>query len=378
MFNRTFSEFEEGFIRSDSNLNRLQKKCILSNIIKLHEYDKNISRILVACFDYISDEYKIYIPTNDDFAIAKVNEMGIKFYLDFDEDYIRELESLFLDDNYEFKYYDIYYLKNLCNADLKDIKTKYPNIRISTIRNVLMYIDKDKLDEIFTFLNDKSDDFQINYCKLITPVVIDVTTDKGIYCYDIFTGCLLNEDRFCPYNHYDDLNVYEYVWKYDSECKNLNDTYYKTNNTKYIECFNTYFYELLNKYKDVLDDKLIEFLCRIKECSLNHIPEVTGSIVRENIYETVSYYGGDDDREAACCPGSYLVYEEKKVGEKNVSTLDFKEREFSKIKELIENIFKMFIDGNIDYKRLMEYGENGLILDILSIFDKGMVLEYGN
>ena len=28
-------------------------------------------------------------------------------------------------------------------------------------------------------------EFQINYCKLITPIIIDVTTDKGVYSYDV-------------------------------------------------------------------------------------------------------------------------------------------------------------------------------------------------
>lgn len=378
MFDRIISEFEESFIRSDSNINRSQKISILNNIIKRHEYDKSLIRILVACFDYIDDKYKKYIPTNDDYGIVKVNEMGIKFYLDIDEEYLRKLESLFLEDNYEFKYYDIYYLKNLCNMDIKDIKMKYPNIRISTIRNVLMYIDKEKLDDTFTYLNDKSDEFQINYCKLITPIIIDVTTDKGVYSYDVLTGCIIDDDKFIPYNHYDGLDVYEYVWKYDSECKSLKDKYYKTNNTKYIEYFNTYFEELLNKYRDMLNDKTIELLCRIKECSLNYIPEVTGSINREDIYETVSYDVGDYDREAACCPGCYTVYDERKIGSKNVSTLNFKEDNFPKIKELIESILKMFIDDNIDYKKLMEYSENGLVLEILSICEKGKVLEYGN
>ena len=302
MLNETFSEFERKFLSYESDMDRTQKIHILKYIIKKHGYEQPLIRILAACFDHIDDKHKIYLPTNDDFAIAKVNEMGIKFHLDFDEDYLRELESLFLEDNYEYKYYDIYYLKNLCNMDLKYIKMKYPNIKICTIRNVLMYIDKDKLDDVFAYLNDKSGEFQKDYCKLITPIIIDVTTDKGVYSYDIFTGCILDGDRFLPYNHYDGLNVYEYVWKYDSECRNLKDNYYKTNNTKYIECFNIYFYELLNKYKDVLDDKLIELLCKIKECSLNYIPKVTGSINREDIYETVSYDVGDYDREAACCP----------------------------------------------------------------------------
>jgi len=378
MFDRIISEFEESFIRSDSNMNRSQKISILNNIIKRHEYDKSLIRILVACFDYIDDKYKKYIPTNDDYGIFKVNEMGIKFYLDIDEEYLRELESLFLEDNYEFKYYDIYYLKNLCNMDIKDIKLKYPNIRISTIRNILMYKDKEKLDDTFAYLNDKTDEFQINYCKLITPIIIDVTTDKGVYSYDVLTGCIIDGDKFIPYNHYDGLDVYEYVWKYDSECKSLKDKYYKTNNTKYIEYFNTYFEELLNKYRDMLNDKTIELLCRIKECSLNYIPDVTGSINREDIYETVSYDVGDYDREAACCPGCYTVYDERKIGSKNVSTLDFKEDNFPKIKELIESYLKMFIDDNIDYKKLMEYSENGLVLEILSICEKGKVLEYGN
>ena len=129
---------------------------------------------------------------------------------------------------------------------------------------------------------------------------------------------------------------------------------------------------------DMLNDKTIELLCRIKECSLNYIPEVAGSINREDIYETVSYDVGDYDREAACCPGCYTVYDERKIGSKNVSTLDFKEDNFPKIKELIESIFKMFIDDNIDYKKLMEYSENGLVLEILSICEKGKVLEYEN
>ena len=72
------------------------------------------------------------------------------------------------------------------------------------------------------------------------------------------------------------------------------------------------------------------------------------------------------------------MYDERKIGSKNVSTLDFKEDNFPKIKELIESIFKMFIDDNIDYKKLMEYSENDLVLEILSICEKGKVLEYGN
>ena len=59
-----------------------------------------------------------------------------------------------------------------------------------------MYIDKEKLDDTFTYLNDKSDEFQINYCKLITPVIIDVTTDKGVYSYDVLTRCIIDGDKF--------------------------------------------------------------------------------------------------------------------------------------------------------------------------------------
>ena len=128
----------------------------------------------------------------------------------------------------------------------------------------------------------------------------------------------------------------------------------------------------------MLNDKTIELLCRIKECSLNYIPEVTGSINREDIYETVSYDVGDYDREAACCPGCYTVYEERKIGSKNVSTLDFNEDKFQIIKELIENIFNMLLNGNIEYKQLMEYDENDLILDIINSIEKGKVLSYEN
>lgn len=378
MFTKTFSEFEEKFIRTDSKMDRSQKIIILREIIEKHNYDRLLCRILAGCFDYISDEHKIYIPTNDDFAVAKVNEMGIRFHLDFDEEYIRELGNLFLDDNYEFKYYDLYYFKNLCNMDIKFIKKKYPNVRVSAIRCVLMYIEKDKLDDVFAYLNNKSLNFQSDYCKLITPLIIDTTTDKGTFNYNEFVDCLLDKSKFCPYNHYDHLNVYEYVWMVDSETNFLNKGYYKTTNTMFIESFNNYFEDLLNKFSNKLDDNLIGFLCKIKECLLNHIPDVTGDIHRENIYKTVTYYCGDDDREAACCPGCYSVDEDIVIGQKNVSTLNFKENEFSKIKELLEEIFKMLLNGEIDYKKLMKYNQNDLILDIFSNLEKGKELYYGN
>lgn len=378
MYKNTFNGFEYSFITNNKNISGDCKMNIINNIIKKHCYEKITYRLLAACFDYIDDIYKIYVPTNDDYGVVKVNDMGIKFTIDFNEEYIKELNNLFLEDNYEFKYYDMYYLKNLCNMDIKDIKLKYPNIRISTIRSILMYIDKDKLDETFAYLNDKSDEFQINYCNLITPVIIDVTTEKGTNNFDTFTGCFLRGDKFYPYNKYDNLDVYEYAWMVDSENDYFDKGYYKTINTKFIEYFNTYFFELINKYNDKLDDKTINILYKIKECSLNHIPEVKGSIHREDIYETVSYEAGDYDREAACCPGSYTVYEEKIVGSMNVSTLDFNEDKFQIIKKLIENIFNMLLNGNIEYKQLMEYDENDLILDIINSIEKGKVLSYEN
>ena len=379
MYKNTFNEFEVSFIGNGTNIDINNKISIINNIIEKHGYERITYRLLTACFDYIDDKYKIYVPTNDDEGVVKINDMGIKFTMDFNEEYIKKLEKLFLEDNYEFKYYDIYYLKNLCNMDINDIKIKYPNIETSTIRNILMYISKEKLDEIFSYLNDKSEDFQINYCKLITPVLIDLTTEKEAYNFDIFTGCFLRGNKFyTPYEKYDDLDVYEYAWMVDSERSYLEQEYYMTINTKYIEYFNTFFTELSNKYKDLLDEQSISILYKIKECTLNHIPEVTGSIHREAIYETISYEVGDYDREAACCPGCYTVYEEKQVGSKNVSTLDFNDDKFHVIKELIENIFNMFLNDNIDYKQLMEYEENDLILDIISNVEKGKVLRYEN
>lgn len=331
-----------------------ERKNLSQNVLKRHIKDKLMNVVLMLCYHNVFKKYGSLIPTIYESEQTFTNSMGIMFTEDIEDDYLNEVESLFLDGSYEYKFYDYLRYVNIGEIDIKKIKSEYPNLNSSTIRDVTIYSKNSSIrEQLFKYLSNKSDEFQSKVCSVICPITIELTTDKKLNCCNEkkFTDMVMNLIKGKE-NKIEDI---DYLY---NEISNLHNKYnIKNSNLIYMCEFEYLFQDLLISMIEKIDEGNIDILLRTKKFSLENIPKITGEIKRIPKYKEVSYEVidcGPDDRENALYPfhtESNLVED----GEHIINNIDYSEKEVLNEKKAIIKVIEMFLIGNIDYKELFEF-----------------------
>ena len=359
------------------------KRNYAKEILKRHNTNHLLDRFILFSYFNIDSKYKRLVATNKkswEEDVIKTNEMGISFVEDIDENYLKTIENLFFDSNYTIKFYDIFYYHNIGNKDIDEIKKDYPNIALNTIRDVLLYSDKKELDKVFSYLNDKNKDFQAKFCKIITPIIIELTEEDPIY----FKGDFLGFQKYVDYitnkgihNNRKEKEILDNTYKGMREIYIKDHNKLKTNNPYYIQEFNSYFKDILFHNIDKVKEENLDILNNMKEYSLNNIPLATGNKKEEQIWDIVTHgidYPGDFATNGS---ESWQSYEP--VGTHTINTIKYKKKKIQKQKEIIKDIFNMSLEKKIDPIQLLKYDESEYVVGLLeNLEEKGKVKIYGN
>lgn len=340
-------EKERKYFRNNNKPNLYQ------SVSRRHELSPLVSRILLFSYYNIYKKHGSLIPTNNDYESVQKNEMGIRFTEDINDDYLKEIENLFVDSNYTPKYYDFLYYKNIGEEDIKKLKEKYPNLQPKTIKDVLLYAqNEDTRNKLFEYLNDKSIDFQVAFCKILIPMVIEVTSSEAIYGDSEFTDLIIKKNK----NETIKKEEFDKTYIAINDKYNFKSDRLKTNNPFYISEYNNLFQEILLNILSELDEENIKIILKVKEYVLNNIPSGSGDIEKIPIYKK-EYYDVDDcgpnDRENAC----YASHQESRLvldryEEKN--TVCLQEEKIMKQIKAIKLLIPMLVCANIDYYELLK------------------------
>lgn len=339
--------------------NKGNKKNLARSISRRHEVDILTSIVLLFCYHDVFQKYGRLIPTVESNENIYTNQMGIMFTADIDDDYLNEIKSLFLDGSYEYSFYDYLHYNNIGKIDIKEIKRRYPNLNLGSIRDITLYSKNDLIREkLFSFMNCVGSEFQIKICSLIKPIIIELTAINRISfdsdLIDIVMN-IINDEVSKKYNMI--MNIINGGISKQDDITGLNysslNSMLKNNNLVYMHEYEYIFQELLIDMLDKINEDNIDILIKAKEYSLQNIPEVTGELTWEPNYVMKSYEYSDADREAACGE-VHTVYEEVQHGYKAVCNICYNEEKIKNEKIGIIKIVKMLIDEDVNYKELFK------------------------
>jgi len=348
-----FEEFERKYFSKE-----IEKNFAFS-ISKRHDMDMLTSIVLLFCYYDVFQKYGRLIPTIDSNESIYTNQMGIMFTADITTDYLNEIKSLFLDGSYKYVPYDFLHYNNIGKIDIKEIKRKYPNLNLGSIRDVALYSKNEFIREkLFGFMNSVDAEFQIKICSLIRPIIVEIADANMVPCNSDLNDIIINIINGQPSKKYN--MIMDIINGKISKQDDMSDLYYpylegvlKSYNLVYMYEYEYLFQELLVDVLDKINEDNIEMLIKAKEYSLQNIPEVTGNLTWEPNYVMKSYQYSDADREAACGE-VYTKYYEEQCGYKAVCNICYDEEKLRNEKIGIRKVIKMLIDGNIDYKELFE------------------------
>lgn len=318
---------------------------VVKSIIERYSKSKFLTKVLYFCYSDVYKKYGRLIPTINKRDCTYKNSMGIMFTEDIDSKYLDEVESLFLDESYEYKYYDYLRYFNLGSVDIYKLKEEYPNLEISTLRDVILYSkDIAVRDTLFNFLNDKNVNYQEKVCKVIRPISIEVTNSMHISGDGYFSELIIN---IINSKNIGDEELYHAYRLLNSESRYSG---LKTNNAFYISEFEYLFQDLLFKNLEKIEEKDLDILLNMKNNSIDNIPKATGDIEREPIYEWESELGVN------ALGVEYWIPYARKVnnGFTETNNVNYKKKKVLKEKETIKRVFEMIIDKKIDYDSLIE------------------------
>ena len=380
MISLTDLDYWKGKFEADTPI-KIGKRHFKSDILKV---------VLMFCYQDVYGKYGKLIPTKEKEESIYTDENGIMFTEDIDINYLNEIESLFLDGSYEYKFYDYLRYCNIGDIDIKQIKNKYSQLDLSSIRDITLYAKNEYFrNEFFKFLNEKNSDFQTKFCKLIRPISIEVTTKSKFYGYfgSEFVELIKNlingdsNDNEQLKKTYESINECE-KFSLDSinygrrnagqkEIAYLDNPNIKTNNVLYICEFEYFFQDLIIKCLQHLDNENLDTLLRIKDYSLNNIPPATGKSWRKNIYI---------EQDRSYCYNGHLVHATETVFDRyeEGDNINFNIKKIYDEQKAIINIFRMYLDNNFDYKELLYLNCSDICIELIEVInnkDKVLVME---
>lgn len=308
----------------------MNSESIRDKIIRRHNLDEVTKLVLAFCGDDIYIKYGTLATTVNSYEKDFTNEMGIMFVNDIDDNYLKLISLLF--ENYEFNKFDFPYYKNMGLIDINEIMKKYPNLSMSTIRDITMYsVDGDTRNKLFYILNEKNFDYQEKVCKLITPISMSLLNNNS-YVNDEFYEFkynLSNKDFNFDKDYLDELfcTLHEECVE---RCKNKKD--YKKYMNLYFLCeFEYFFQELYMLLYSKIDDENLDMLLKVKEYVISTIPNPSGKIEVIPLFKTERYeyttYSSAEEWEAAI--GGTTEYGDELVhyADKIINTIKFQKKE---------------------------------------------------
>lgn len=363
-----FEEFERKYFSKESEKN------FAFSISKRHDMEILTSIVLLFCYYDVFQKYGRLIPTIDSNENVYTNQMGIMFAADIDDDYLNEIKSLFLDGSYEYMPYDFLHYNNIGKIDIREIKGRYSNLSLGSIRDITLYSKNELVREkLFEFMNGVSFDFQVKLCSLIRPIIVEMADVNKVFLdYDL-TDIIVNITKSLPSKKYN--MVMDIINGKISKQDDMADLYcpylegvLKSYNLVYMYEYEYLFQELLMDALDKINEDNIYMLIKAKEYSLQNIPEVTGSLTWEPNYVMKSYQYSDADREAACGDVHTEYYTEQR-GYKAVCNINYNEEKIKNEKIGITKIIKMLICGDVDYRELLKCDCGSFINDLMDFIN---------
>ena len=359
------------------HFNKENKRNFGFSVSKRHNMDMLTSIVLLFCYHDVFQKYGVLIPTVDCDESVHTNQMGIMFAADVDSDYLNEIKSLFYD-GYEYRPNDFLHYDNIGKIDINEIKRRYPNLSLSSIRDVTLYSKNELVREkLFEFMNCVNVEFQFKICSLIKPIIVEIADVTGVPWNSDLIDVIIDITKGRQSKKYN--MIMDVINGKLSKRDDMNGLYYsyledvlKSYNLVYMYEYEYLFQELLMDVLDKINEDNIDMLIKAKEYSLQNIPEVTGELTWEPNYVMKSYQYSDADREAAC-GDVYTVYDKVQDGYKAVCTVCYGEEELKNEKNGIRKVIKMLIDGNIDYKDLLECDCGPFINDLMDFISRDKV-----
>lgn len=364
---------------------------VARNVSARHNLDENTERILLFCFSEIYKKYGKLIPLTSD-EIEDLKQYAKQYHLnycdekfiyyvkrdientnnveivvnsddeimkkDIAEEYLSIITCLFKD--YQHCNFDYPYYRNIGCIDLKEIINKYPNLSMKTIRNVVMYSKNTSIrDELLSDLNNRSFEYQENVCKLIYPISMEMIS---------MFGAMATHDRFYGFkydlaeeNHdFDRKDLYD-MYEREIYPKKLLKKVRKKYNLYFMIEFEYLFQTLYISNMSKIDDDKLSGLLKLKEYTINNIPNVSRSTRDVPVYGIAreSITGRDIKDLGAGWYCSFPDTGERKIikciGCEKIISKSFHEADVLELEKMFLEIVPMILNKNIDYEKIINY-----------------------
>jgi hypothetical protein len=337
------------------------KKYIANDMKKKYDLSEDAKRFIQYNYDYLIELYGTITPTNEEYEKIYIDEMKIGYKEYLKEEIILKIKEIFKDTNLNFKIDELNKLKDIITYTEKG----YNLSNIEIIKIILYSKNETYRDILLNYLSNTNLNKEL-IIELIRPIsnilIKDLLEDEGSnYLIPYYNKCfnyLENED--IEGNKDETENYYEQT----------RSNYKITCNTFYIKEMEHFFQNVLIKYLDKLDDENLHIIYNIKKYSLDTCPEATGYTWVKDVYGEVGYDVLDDgeNRECACC-SYHREYRRQLVGTKKINTINMNCKDVLDNKKNITLVLDMFINNNINYKKLFYSNANEYLIDLLKCKD---------
>lgn len=332
------------------------KQSTIENVIRYmsNKYDLSarIREVLMLNFPKIFHEHGKLIVVKDSPSLYCCRDSNLRedegYCQVIEEEYLNILKAAFPKDDKIYAM-DFTRLTIIGNVDFKELSSNYTNVTINKIKDVILHSKYDNVSKILKLLNQKNENFQIEFIELINPISNELVVFGDRYDLYVSPWNLMRLGDYISgvkeYTAEEELKFYE-----EFDRKNLINK-----NIYFIKEFDRLFEDILMNYINNITNDKLETLVNIKNYVIENYIKVkytteyitlTKKIPKET--EVRNRYGGYHYET--------IFQEEDYV--KPVLKYSLQKEKILKIKKLLLTLVPMIIMDDIDYDKLQELQMN--------------------